>query len=302
MPESFGARLRQRREQQQMALASIAEQTKIKLALLEALELDDLSHWPAGIFRRAFIRAYAAAIGLEPDIVVSEFLEHHPEPIEVVTTVPDGLPRVGGMSAGPPIRLRYLVASVISFLSRLRLEISRRLGSRPESLPADDGRPVGAPFRPEPDFVAAARLCTELGRLYETRDAAPALEGAARILDAIGLVVWAWDPQRAELKPELSHGYSEKVLVQLPKVRRDADNATAAAFRSSQTCIVKGSDLASGAVVVPLMTPLGCVGVLAVELPWGSEQKESVRAVATIFAAQLATLVPTARLASAVNA
>ena len=285
-----------------MALITIAEQTKIKLALLEALELDDLSHWPAGIFRRAFIRAYADAIGLEPDVVVSEFLEHHPDPVEVVTTVQDVLPHAGGASAGPPIRLRYLVASARSFLSRLRLEVSRRLGSGPESVPAEASRPASAPPRPEPDFSAAARLCTELGRLYETRDAAPALEGAARILDAIGLIVWAWDPQRAELKPELSHGYSEKVLVQLPKVRRDANNATAAAFRSARTCIVNGSDLASGAVVVPLMTPVGCVGVLAVELPHGSEQRESVRALATIFAAQLATLVPSARLANAVNA
>ena len=62
MPESLGARLRQRREREQIALTTIAEQTKIKLSLLEGLERDDVSHWPAGIFRRAFIRAYAHAI------------------------------------------------------------------------------------------------------------------------------------------------------------------------------------------------------------------------------------------------
>jgi Helix-turn-helix domain len=50
MPESFGARLRQRRERQQIALTSIAEQTKISLSLLEALERDDVSHWPADTF------------------------------------------------------------------------------------------------------------------------------------------------------------------------------------------------------------------------------------------------------------
>jgi len=46
MPESFGARLRQRREEQQIALSAIAEQIKIKSSLLEALERDDVSHWP----------------------------------------------------------------------------------------------------------------------------------------------------------------------------------------------------------------------------------------------------------------
>jgi cytoskeleton protein RodZ len=70
MPESLGARLRQQREDRKIALATIAEQTKIKLSLLEALERDDVSHWPAGIFRRAFIRAYAHAIGLDPDVVI----------------------------------------------------------------------------------------------------------------------------------------------------------------------------------------------------------------------------------------
>ena len=88
MPESFGARLRQRREQQQIGLGTIAEQTKIKQSLLEALERGDVSQWPSGIFRRAFIRAYAQAIGLEPDIVVREFLDLYPDPAEVVQPVP----------------------------------------------------------------------------------------------------------------------------------------------------------------------------------------------------------------------
>ena len=37
MHESFGARLRQRREERQIDLIAIAEQTKIKLTLLEGL-------------------------------------------------------------------------------------------------------------------------------------------------------------------------------------------------------------------------------------------------------------------------
>ncbi len=130
----------------------------------------------------------------------------------------------------------------------------------------------------------------------------PLLRRAAGILDAVGLIVWAWDAQGTELVPALAHGYSDNVLAQLPRVPRDADNATAAAFRSTQTCIVNGSETARGAVVVPLMTSEGCVGVFAVELQRGGEQRESVRALATIFAAQLATLVGTPRLSQAVNA
>jgi len=82
MSDSFGARLRQRREEQNIPLRAIAEQTKIKLSLLDGLERDDLSHWPAGIFRRAYVRSYAHAIGLNPDTIVREFLEVHPDPDE----------------------------------------------------------------------------------------------------------------------------------------------------------------------------------------------------------------------------
>jgi transcriptional regulator with XRE-family HTH domain len=312
MAESFGARLRQRREQQQITLISIAEQTKINPSLLEALERDDVSHWPAGIFRRAFIRAYAHAIDLEPDVVVREFLELHPDPVEDVTTVSAVASAVAAgprVTPGPPTRFRYLVGSALRSFSRPWFGSAPKHRSVVESVAAARRGPVtvSAPSTSpmsstEPNLLAAAHLCTELGRIYETRDAVPLLQRAAGILDAVGLIVWAWDPQGTELVPALAHGYSDNVLAQLPKVRRDADNATAAAFRSTQTCIVNGSEMARGAVVVPLMTSEGCVGVFAVELQHGGEHKESVRALATIFAAQLATLVGTPRLSQAVNA
>src|SRR5262245_51097640 len=112
MAESFGTRLRQRREEQHIALVTIAEQTKIKQSLLEALERDDISHWPTGIFRRAFIRAYALGIGLDPDVVVREFLEAFPEPVEVVTTA--ALAAAADAARGataPPTRLRSFLGS-----------------------------------------------------------------------------------------------------------------------------------------------------------------------------------------------
>jgi hypothetical protein len=80
MNDSFGARLRAHRERQRIGLAAIAHSTKISVALFEGLERDDVSRWPTGIFRRAFIRAYAEAVGLDPAPVLSEFLERFPDP------------------------------------------------------------------------------------------------------------------------------------------------------------------------------------------------------------------------------
>ena len=77
---TFGPRLRQERERQQISLQAIAESTKISRSLLEALERDDVSRWPTGIFRRAFVRSYAQAIGLDADEIVREFSERFPDP------------------------------------------------------------------------------------------------------------------------------------------------------------------------------------------------------------------------------
>jgi len=54
---------------------------------------------------------------------------------------------------------------------------------------------------------------------------------------------------------------------------------------------VQGEPDSPGALVTPIITADGCVGVLAAELPNGRERREDVRALATIFSAQLATVV-----------
>ena len=95
---------------------------------------------------------------------------------------------------------------------------------------------------------------------------------------------------------------SDAVLARFPTVHTDAENATAAAFRSGEASILNGGKGLTGAVVVPLMASSGCVGVLALEFQHGAEQHQSVRAFATIVAAQLVTLFGPVPLAEAVDA
>lgn len=80
MNDSFGTRLRRERESRNITLAHIADTTKIKASLFAGLERDDVSRWPSGIFRRSFVRAYAQAIGLDPEQTCREFVERFPEP------------------------------------------------------------------------------------------------------------------------------------------------------------------------------------------------------------------------------
>jgi cytoskeleton protein RodZ len=74
----FGARMRHVREQRGVSLRQIAEATKISVSALEALERNDMSRLPGGIFLRAFVRSYAAEIGADPEQTVREFLSQFP--------------------------------------------------------------------------------------------------------------------------------------------------------------------------------------------------------------------------------
>jgi transcriptional regulator with XRE-family HTH domain len=78
-PEAFVARLKAARERRGVTLTSIAESTKISPVLLTALERNNLSRWPGGIFRRSFFASYVQAIGLPVEPMVAEFLRMFPD-------------------------------------------------------------------------------------------------------------------------------------------------------------------------------------------------------------------------------
>jgi len=74
----FGTRLREARERKGVSLRTIAEATKISVAVLEALERNDVSRLPGGIFSRAFVRSYALEVGLDPEATIQEFVAQFP--------------------------------------------------------------------------------------------------------------------------------------------------------------------------------------------------------------------------------
>jgi transcriptional regulator with XRE-family HTH domain len=77
---TLGVWLRRERERRGITLKTVADQTKVAVPLLEGLESGDLNRWPGGIYRRAFVRAYATALGLDADEVVKRFEQEHPSP------------------------------------------------------------------------------------------------------------------------------------------------------------------------------------------------------------------------------
>jgi hypothetical protein len=153
------------------------------------------------------------------------------------------------------------------------------------------------PAMPALDLPGMAALCTDLSRAIDTRALPPALERAARLLDASGLVIWVADPDGRELLPVMAHGYPQNLVTRLGTIPKDAENVTAAAFRTGLVQTVRADTISNGAIAAPLLTPAGPVGVMAAEVLNDGERRESTRAAAAIVAAQLATLMgpPAAR-------
>jgi hypothetical protein len=336
----FGARLRTQRERQGISLEAISADTKIRLSLLEELEADNVSHWPEGIFRRAYIRAYAHAVGLEPDPVVREFLETYPDTVEVLPAGATAWPEPNGETSGPRRLIRSAMAAAPAFLQgaqsqpamQLRVPVERAAtrehvpdlpeahdavgnnGSAPAPLEVAvvdstaNPEPQGVEDAPatheprqraEPDLRSAAMLCARFATVSDITHIAALLKDATETLDAAGFIVWLWDPRASALRPALANGYSESVLARFAAVPADASNAVAAAYRSAEVCVVSGGEGEPGALVVPVVGPGGCIGAFALELRRGGECMESVRAFATIVAAQIAMLFGSELLAEA---
>lgn len=70
---TLGSYLSTIRREQGLDITAIADQTKISLRNLQAIEEDDYSTLPAEAFTRGFYRLYAAILSLDPDEVLKRY-------------------------------------------------------------------------------------------------------------------------------------------------------------------------------------------------------------------------------------
>lgn len=77
--QTFGQQLRRHRDKRRITLQTVATQTKVSVGIFKALENGDCERWPGGIYSRGFVRAYATAVGLDPEETVARFAECYPE-------------------------------------------------------------------------------------------------------------------------------------------------------------------------------------------------------------------------------
>jgi len=126
---NFGERLKRERELREVSLEEITTATRIGPHFLEALENEDWSKLPGGIFNRGFVRSIARYLGLdeeaflaEYDVAFKERIPTRPEPPE--TRIPSP-PRWVPIALGVAL-LVLLTALVIGGIYGLRYLAARR--------------------------------------------------------------------------------------------------------------------------------------------------------------------------------
>lgn len=76
--ELIGARLKKAREGANFCLQDISDRTKISLRFLAAIENDDFSALPGRVYIFGFTRAFARAVGLDEESLVTALQEKMP--------------------------------------------------------------------------------------------------------------------------------------------------------------------------------------------------------------------------------
>lgn len=117
------------REQRGISLRDIADHTKLSVRTLEALERNDISLLPGGIYSRGLVRAYAEHIGADPEATVQEFVARFPD-----ASVTGGSPYVTEeVNTDPPSQLARRVVIAVAIITLIALIVglsllAKRLG------------------------------------------------------------------------------------------------------------------------------------------------------------------------------
>jgi cytoskeleton protein RodZ len=203
-PGDIGSKLRAARERKGVTLREIANRTKIAVAALEALERNDISRLPGGIFSRAFVRSYAHEVGLDPEATIQEFITQFPQ-----DSVTAGHPRSDPVEDTELFESERRVASSVLWMALVStalaggvMYLSMARGRvedvpAPEPMPTPAAEPAAAIKPPGEPAAAVGRVAAppEPRATSGSTPAAPAVSAApARSEDRFTIVLSARRP------------------------------------------------------------------------------------------------------------
>lgn len=111
--ETLGEALRAVRHDKGLTVEEVAERTRVRRAYLEAIEEMRLDALPSRPFTIGYIRAYASALGLDPELAIERFKSDEPvldEPLRAPVGVPEEKdPRVAAFLVGALVIIAAIV-------------------------------------------------------------------------------------------------------------------------------------------------------------------------------------------------
>ncbi len=188
----FGSKLRDARERRGISLRQIANATKISVVALEALERNDVSRLPGGIFSRAFVRSYALEVGLEPEQTIQEFIAQFPkDSVTAGHTQAERIEDNEALESDRRIAMTFLRLIAVSIpIAGIVLYFGTRSGPAPEDAPSAPPPVTAAAPGHAPDAAVSsppAGADTTLALVAQTPEAAPPAFDASSDVLTVGL-------------------------------------------------------------------------------------------------------------------
>ena len=187
---AVGRLLRDQREARGLDLATVEKSLKIRRTNLEAIEEGRFDKLPGAAYIPAFLRAYAAHVGLDPEKVMTAYHLSGPVPIKRPVTLPADFPIVEKRA---PIGLAVLTVLLVvgvgyaawHYLPREQSVVAekvppvpdRLLASHPNPAPSTEAQPPAATAS-APAAVAPPAQPTQEARPAPRQPAARSLAGA----------------------------------------------------------------------------------------------------------------------------
>lgn len=75
MSSTLGEKIRQAREERGITIMEVSEQTRISPLYLEAIENDDYSPLPGGIFNKGFVKSFAKYVGIDENEALQDYAQ-----------------------------------------------------------------------------------------------------------------------------------------------------------------------------------------------------------------------------------
>lgn len=163
--------------------------------------------------------------------------------------------------------------------------------------PSIDAGPAVAPVAPMAPASPAtslrnlglvAEVCEAIAHVESAEELPPVLGRATHALGATGVALWGRDGDA--LVVLASYGYPDGLAQRLGRVALADENLLTGAWHGRQPLTASAPTGHKAALVSPVLGVTGAIGVLAAEVPSGTESDPQIVASARLIAAQLSTV------------